>query len=153
MSTLLAVDLGSRCGLALYDEGGTLLWYRSCHFGSRDALKRAVFGIMRPIEGLSVLVLEGDRSLGDIWAKFARKWKIEVIRTGAERWRKDLLLSRQRTSGVSAKAAADGLARRVIAWSGAPRPTSLRHDAAEAILIGLWGLLQKEWLSEVPPEI
>ena len=49
------------------------------------------------------------------------------------------------------KLTADGLARRNIEWSGAPRPTSLRHDAAEAILIGFWGVLEVGWLAGVPP--
>ena len=42
------------------------------------------------------------------------------------------------------------LARRVIEWCGAPRPTSLRHDAAEAILIGLWGVLELGWVDALP---
>ena len=45
------------------------------------------------------------------------------------------------------------LARRVIEWSNAPRPTSLRHDAAEAILIGLWGVLQAGQLPRLPTEL
>ena len=44
-------------------------------------------------------------------------------------------------------------ARAVIEWSGAKRPTSLRHDAAEAILIGLWGALELGWLAELPQEL
>ncbi|MFP2902614.1 hypothetical protein ACLEQD_40940, partial [Corallococcus sp. 4LFB] len=56
-------------------------------------------------------------------------------------------------SGALAKDAADGLARRVIDWSHAPRPTSLRHDAAEAILLGLWGALEVGWLAQVPVEV
>ena len=44
-------------------------------------------------------------------------------------------------------------ARRIIEWSGAPRPTSLRHDAAEAVLIGFWGVLEVGWLDAVPPEL
>ena len=43
--------------------------------------------------------------------------------------------------------------RRIIDWSGAPRPTSLRHDAAEAILIGFWGVLDAGWLPAIPPEL
>ena len=42
------------------------------------------------------------------------------------------------------------LARQVIEWSGARRPTSLRHDAAEAILVGLWAVLQEGWLDHSP---
>ena len=32
-------------------------------------------------------------------------------------------------------------------------PTSLRHDAAEAILVGLWGVLSAGWLRALPPAI
>jgi hypothetical protein len=51
-----------------------------------------------------------------------------------------------------AEPAAD-LARRVIAWSNATRPTSLRHDAADAILIGLWSVLELGWLETLPDEL
>ena len=57
------------------------------------------------------------------------------------------LLPREQRSATLAKRAAGTVARRVIAWSGAPRPTSLRHDAAEAILIGLWGVMALGWIS------
>jgi len=48
---------------------------------------------------------------------------------------------------------ADGIARRVVEWSETSRPTSLRHDAAEAILIGLWGVIDVGWLTAVPPAL
>ena len=35
-------------------------------------------------------------------------------------------------------------------FGGAPRPTSLRHDAADAIMIGLWGVLSAGWLRRLP---
>jgi len=50
------------------------------------------------------------------------------------------------------KLSADALGRRIIAWSGAGRLTSLRLDAAEAILIGLWGVLEAGWLDALPAE-
>jgi hypothetical protein len=50
-----------------------------------------------------------------------------------------------RSTRVAKRTAAE-VARRIIEWSGAPRPTSLRHDAAEAILIGLWGAIVLGWL-------
>ncbi|WP_218830450.1 hypothetical protein [Rubrivirga marina] len=66
-------------------------------------------------------------------------------------WRRALLLPREQRSGTDAKDAADGLARAVIEWSGAPRPKgSLRHDAAEAIAVGLWGVIDAGWLDGVP---
>ena len=63
------------------------------------------------------------------------------------------LLSRDQRSGEQAKRMADGIARRVVEWSEASRPTSLRHDAAEAILIGLWGVIDVGWLPAVPPAL
>jgi hypothetical protein len=42
------------------------------------------------------------------------------------------------------------LARQIILWFGASRPTALRHDTAEAILIGLWGVLAVAWLETLP---
>lgn len=68
-------------------------------------------------------------------------------------WPGARIYAREQRSGGLAKEAADGLARRVIDWSGAPRPTSLRHDAAEAVLLGLWAVLEVGWLAQVPPEV
>jgi len=45
------------------------------------------------------------------------------------------------------------MARRVILWSGVQKPTSLRHDAAEAILAGLWGVIDVGWLESLPLEL
>jgi hypothetical protein len=56
-------------------------------------------------------------------------------------------------SGVDAKRHAGETARKVIEWSKAPRPTSLRHDTAEAIMIGLWGVLHLGWLEKLPKEL
>ncbi len=147
---LLAVDLGLRTGLALYDRSGRLLWYRSQNFGDRDALRRAVHRLLGEIEDLAILVLEGGGPIADIWGRQADRRGIAVRRIGADAWRKGLLYPRQQRSGDQAKRSAGALARRVIDWSGAPRPTSLRHDAAEAILIGLWGVLEAGWLPALP---
>jgi hypothetical protein len=73
-----------------------------------------------------------------------------VKRVSAEKWRALFLRQRDQRSGEQAKRIADGIARRVVEWSDAPRPTSLRHDAAEAILIGLWGVIDVGWLPGVP---
>ena len=71
----------------------------------------------------------------------------------AETWRQDLLIPRQRRTGRDAKRTAGVLARRVIEWSGAKRPTSLRHDVAEAILIGLWWMLKTGAITQRPDDI
>lgn len=153
MSSLLAVDLGVRTGLALYGGDGRLIWYRSQNFGTAARLRRAVPGTLNALTPPGWLLLEGGGRLADIWERAATRSRIPVQRITAETWRRRLLLPREQRSGTGAKQSADELARRVIGWSGAPRPTSLRHDAAEAILIGLWGVLELGWMEGVPPEI
>lgn len=153
MESLLAVDLGLKTGLVLYGRDGRLRWYRSRNFGSADRLRRAVHGLLAELPELSWLVLEGGGPLADIWEREALRREISVMRISAEDWRRVLLYPRQQRNGPQAKRYAGRLARRVIEWSAAPRPTSLRHDAAEAILIGLWGVLAVGWLKELPEEI
>ncbi len=143
--TLLAVDLGLRCGIAVFDDDGKLRRYRSTNFGKRRRLKQAAYRLVRDAGPPSYLVVEGDRDLGEIWSKAAEKQGAETIRVAPETWRRDLLDRRQRRTGSDAKEAADELAREVIDRTGADKPTSLRHDAAEAILIGWWALQEVDW--------
>ncbi len=153
---LLAVDLGLRTGLALFGGDGRLIWYRSHNLGTVARLKRAVPSVLRLDDAGAPpdqLVLEGPKNLADAWTRVAEKRGVPVRLIGAEAWRPALLHSRQQRSGKDAKRHADDLARRVIRWSGAAGPTSLRHDAAEAILVGLWGVLQLGWLEKLPGEL
>lgn len=149
---MLAIDLGLRTGLALYGRDGKLRWYRSHHFRNRAALKRGVYQIMRPITGLEVVVMEGDKHLAQIWGRLAAKWGAQTRRIDAACWREVLLDPCQQRSGADAKAHADSAARELIAWSGLSKPTALRHDTAEAILIGAWGALEYAWIerSQLP---
>ena len=148
MGDLLAVDLGVRTGLARYGPDGRLQWYRSHNFGSAARLRRAVPALL---DGVQHLVVEGGGALARGWASEAEARGIEVRWVSAETWRTAFMYPRDQRSGEVAKRRADELARGVIAWSGARRPTSLRHDAAEAVLIGLWGVLQLGWLDRPPP--
>ncbi|MEM1127472.1 MAG: hypothetical protein AAGI71_12535 [Bacteroidota bacterium] len=150
MPTLLAVDVGLRTGLALYGDDGRLRWYRSQHYGNRSKLRRGIYGLLHGEQELTHLVAEGGGDLVQIWMHEAGKRGVAARQVDAGEWRPTLLRPRDQRSGPRAKEAADTLARRVIAWSGAARPTSLRHDAAEAILVGLWGVLQVGWLDAVP---
>jgi hypothetical protein len=150
---LLAVDVGLRVGLASYGRDGRLSRYRSHNFGAPSRLRRGVVTILDAMPGLAWLVLEGGGPLADVWEREAVRREVPVLRVAAETWRTRLLLSREQRSGIAAKQHADDLARHVITWAGAPRPTSLRHDAAEAILIGLWGVLEVGWLPALPPDL
>jgi hypothetical protein len=153
MGSLLAVDLGLRTGLALYGADGRLRWYRSQNFGTATRLRRAVHGVLRDLPEVRWLVLEGGGNLAEIWTREAERVGITVLRIPAERWREQLLYTREQRTGAQAKHHAGELARHVIDWSAAPRPTSLRHDAAEAILVGLWGVLHVGLLDQVPARL
>lgn len=155
MSYLLAVDLGLKTGIALYEKtlsGQTigLMWYRSHNYGTNARLKRGAYNLIGELPGLEYIVLEGGGPLVDIWRREAARRDIKVLHIGAEAWRQALLYPRQQRTGAEAKHNAGSLARRVIELSGAPSPTSLRHDAAEAILAGLWGILEVGWLDGIP---
>jgi len=153
MKTLLAVDLGLKTGLALYGADGRLIWYRSHNFGSTERLRRGAHGILKELPGVAALVVEGGGNLAVVWEKEAAQRGILVRRIGSEVWRELFLFPRERRSGPEAKKHAGEIARKIIDWSGAARPSSLRHDAAEAILIGLWGVLQLGWLTALPLEL
>jgi hypothetical protein len=153
MPSLLAVDLGLKTGLALFEDTGKLLWYRSHNFGTTERLKRGVPGILEGIDDLAALVIEGGGNLATVWEKEAHRRGIVLHKIGAEEWRKLFLYSREQRTGVESKKHAGEVARKVIAWAEASRPTSLRHDAAEAIMIGLWGLLHLGWLDKLPKEL
>ncbi|MBN1490018.1 MAG: hypothetical protein JXA69_08885 [Phycisphaerae bacterium] len=150
-NSLLAVDLGVRTGLAVYGTDGRLVCYRSRNFGTAARLRRAVPGILDELPDLAWLILEGGGPLADIWQREATRRGIPVCRIAAEEWRAGMLYPRQQRDRAHAKHSADELARQVIEWSGAARPTALRHDAAEAILIGLWGVRHVGWLAALPP--
>jgi hypothetical protein len=150
LPSLLAVDVGVRTGLAVYRDDGRLIWYRSRNFGAAARLKRAIPALLHEAFDPTWVVLEGGGPLADHWATAAERHGSHVRRVSAEEWRSVFLLPRDQRSGDQAKRVADGLARRVVEWSDAARPTSLRHDAAEAILIGLWGVIDVEWLPGIP---
>ncbi|WP_412062399.1 hypothetical protein [Rubrivirga sp. IMCC45206] len=151
---LLAVDLGLRTGFALYGRDGRLVSYRSQNLGSRARLRRAAGSLLHDHAEAQRVVLEGGGDIAEIWQRAAEKAGRRARVIDAHVWRQALLLPREQRSGAGAKEAADGLARAVIEWSGAKRPKgSLRHDAAEAIAIGLWGVLDAGWLAAVPEAI
>lgn len=153
MPTLLAIDLGLRTGLAYYGADGRLHRYGSHNFGSVTRLRRGVATILAETGDVEWLYIEGGGPLGEIWAREAARRGIMARLVSAETWRQDLLYQREQRKGEQAKRVADTLARRVIVWSGAPRPTALRHDAAEAILVGLWAVLQVGWLERLPDDL
>jgi hypothetical protein len=147
---LVAVDLGLRTGFAVYRADGRLRSYRSQNYGSRERLRRGAESALAGVPDLRWLVVEGDAAMGRLWGKAGERRGAEWTAVSAEQWRATVLHPSERRSGADAKHHADRLARLVIDWSAAPRPTSLRHDTAEAILAGLWACLHFGLLEELP---
>jgi hypothetical protein len=147
---LLAVDAGMRTGLALYARTGRLLWVQSRHAGTLPGLRRVASALVREASPLDHIVLEGGGAVGDVWRRAAAERGTPVVAVSAEVWRKRLLLDRQQRSGVQAKRVAIGMAMEVLRWSQVKPPRSLSDDAAEAVLIGLWGVLHAGWLKDAP---
>jgi len=140
--TLLAVDLGLRMGLALYSLEGRLLWHRSHNLGSMTRLKRAVPSILAGCGELQYIFLEGALNLGAPFEREAARRSIPVTHVAPEVWRGALLVPSRRETGRLAKAEAMRLAAGLIERIGVSgqRPP-LKDDAAEAILIGYFGLM------------
>jgi len=153
MSILLAVDLGVKTGLAAYGHDGRLQWYRSQNFGNAVRLRRGIHTMLDLLPHVTWLILEGGGPLADLWQREAVRRQIPVRQISAETWRRHLLYAREQRHGAQAKDRATVLARQVIAWSEAPRPTALRDDTAEAILVGLWAVLELGWLPALPAEL
>jgi len=143
-----------RTGLAFYGADGRLVAYRSQNVGSRARLVRAAASVLEAHPTLERLVLEGGGDLAEVWKREGTRRGLTVRVIGAEAWRRALLLPREQRHGADAKRHADHVARAVIAWSGAPAPKGeLRHDTAEAICTGLYGVLEAGWLAALPAEL
>ncbi|MBP6978736.1 MAG: hypothetical protein PHD61_11635 [Bacteroidales bacterium] len=140
MQCLLAVDLGVRTGFALYDSDGKLLWYRSRNYGNKYRLRGDIQNMLSQIPFLSVVILEGGGDIARIWLKECQRRNLKFIQIYAEDWRKDLFNPKDFRTGEQAKLSAIRLAKKIISQCSGPKPTSMLDDAAEAILIGYWGV-------------
>lgn len=147
---LLAVDLGLRIGFARFSPDLRLVRYGSRHFGTRTQLRGGIRAMLSESADVSMVALEGGGDVALPWLSELRGRGLGVLQTDAGRWRERLLLPREQRPGRDAKKPADALARAIIEEFGGSRPTSLRHDAAEAILVGVWALLELGWLSTMP---
>jgi hypothetical protein len=145
MDHLLAIDLGVKTGLALYNSEGAILWYRSRNYGNKQRLKTDVQNILNDIPSLKFVFLEGGGDIARIWLKECRKRKIPFRQIYAEDWRRDLFDPKDIRTGEQAKQRAIQLAKKIIEQCHGPRPTSMLDDAAEAVLVGYWGMIQVKW--------
>lgn len=142
---LLAIDLGIRAGFAWFAADGALGWFRSRNAGSVPRFRAMVRHEIHTCAALSHIYIEGGGPLATAAEKAASREVLIVQRIAAEQWRAELLPRVNLHEGRNAKTSAVRLARAVIDASALPQPKTLRHDAAEAILIGVWAVRSLGW--------
>lgn len=151
-SRFVGVDLGLATGIAVYGRDGRLESVRSRTFQSRDALRAAAGAILDEIPHVHSMIGEGGGELAEVWLRAARHRGIHARTVHAHEWRPSFLYPREQRDGAAAKAHAMRLAAQVVVWSETKgvSAAALGHDAAEAILVGLFGVVQAGWLREMP---
>ena len=136
--------------MALFSSEPGLLWYRSQNYGNRNRLKADVHNILMDLTSSDIIVVEGGGELLKIWKAAALKKRMEFMQVYAEDWRQDLMFKRQFKDGLTAKKYASELAMQVVSLYGDKKPLPMIHDAAEAILVGLWGIYSLGWITQLP---
>lgn len=150
-SCFVGVDLGLATAFAVFDRDGRLSGVRSRRFQSKDALRAAAGAILDEIPHVHSVILEGGGELAESWQRAAAHRGIHLRIVQAHAWRRMFLYERERRDGAQAKAHAVKLAAQVIDWSATRGVTAqLGHDAAEAILVGLFRVVEAGWLKEPP---
>ena len=140
---LLAVDLGLKTAWSLWSSEGLLISYDSRRFPNKTKMKSGVWSILREIADIEVVVAEGDARLAKIWFSCSRDWETELVQ--AIDWRPDILPSRMRRTGSSAKEHAIEMATEIAQSDGCGPTKLLHHDIAEAILLGYWSVTARGW--------
>ncbi|MBX3372795.1 MAG: hypothetical protein KF817_03095 [Phycisphaeraceae bacterium] len=141
---LLAIDLGLRSGFAVYSSDGRLRRYGSKHYGSRTTLRRGAQAMVR-ILAPSHAVLEGGGEIAQVWLGVLTRAGVDATVISAHEWRADLLPRSEGEPDPKKPALAEAV--RIVGADGARGPRTFRHDAAEAILIGLWWVRKHGWRS------
>lgn len=144
---LLAIDLGLRLGWSCYQNNGHLIAYGSHHCGQAKKLNALSYKALKALPVGSHIVIEGNGHLLKYWSKNASKFDLELSIIAAEEWRSTCLSLHDRQDGKHAKNAALKIAQKLIRATSLHGAVTLRHDTAEACLIGWWGLHHLGWIS------
>ena len=145
----MAVDLGVKTGLAVYNSNGDLINYKSRNYGNAKRLKKAIYQILKEQENLHFLYLEGGGKLDKYWVKQAAKLGIEIKQLHAETWRKKLFPKHQAYyHSKPVKTYAEKQAKEILKAHAFPIPENLNKDVSEAILIGLYGCIEQGWINK-----
>ena len=106
--------------------------------------------MLKRLPQASYLYIEGGGPLLKAWQKPTFKSLHECTQVHAQQWRIDVLKvsNIHDLSGHEAKKKAIKQASKVIKYASGKGHHTLRHDSAEAILLGWWGLWQLGHLSD-----
>jgi Icc-related predicted phosphoesterase len=166
---LLAVDLGLRTGVSLYNDIGKLIRYENFHFDSADDLKNAANRILHEWEAdasssstsqtwsITRIAIEGgDPPLREAWHQ-ASNGKQALLHVKPEEWRADLLTGKEKLNGENAKAASRLIARQIVADYGDAalelHDGKFQTDMAESVLLGLHVARRLGWMPTRDPPV
>lgn len=160
---LVAVDLGLRTGVSLFNNQGELLRYEQFQFESEERLHDAAVQILDKwgteasnsthLWSITRIAIEGGSPLlVGSWVRAANGERV-ILQVKPDEWRADLLTSKEKIDGESAKAASRLIARQVVADYGVmgPHVGKFQTDTAESILLGLHVSRRLGWISRNPP--
>jgi predicted phosphodiesterase len=165
---LLAVDLGLKSGVSLFNSQGALVRYEQFYF-QKDTLQRDAGKLIeqwqvdlndemtetddhddKPYKVTHIAIEGADGYMLRAWAAAAPNQSI--LRVSPDEWRSDLLLAKEKTSGATSKAAARLIARQVVEDFGMMERHSGKFptDVAEAVVIGLYVARKLGWIHREP---
>ncbi|MFW5974945.1 MAG: hypothetical protein ACOCQ6_01935 [Bacteroidota bacterium] len=143
----MAIDLGVKTGLAVYNSNGDLIQYHSRNYGNARRLKKAIHHILKEPENLKFLYIEGGGKLDKYWVKQAAKLGVTTKQIHAETWRNKLFPKSQADyHSKPVKNYAEKQAKEILKAHAFPIPENLNKDVSEAILIGLYGCIEQGWI-------
>ena len=158
---LMAVDLGLKSGVTLFNDDGNLIRYEQFLF-DRDNLQEEFEEIIRKWEDeatcengedgkITHIAIEGgDTGLLNTWAEAAPNHSI--LRVSPEEWRSELLNKKENQSGATAKEASRLIARQIVADLGTMENHTGKFptDVAESVCLGMYVARRLGWIEREP---
>lgn len=167
---LLAIDLGLRTGISLFNDRGELLRYDYIHLTDVDELHDHAARLMMEWENgantdsektgerwqLTCIALEGSEpSHFEAWREAAMDTDLEIpeiISVRPDEWRSEFLERKESISGKKSKEAARLIARQVVSDYGVMdnHVGRFKTDAAESIVMGMFVARRLGWVKREP---
>jgi hypothetical protein len=154
---LMAVDLGLKSGVSLFNSNGQLIRYEQFLF-DRGTLEETIPRMIQEWESeagedwsVTHLAIEGgDTALLNMWERATPN--LSTLRVRPEEWRAEMLTKKESQDGASAKAASRLIARQVVEDFGImdQHEGKFHTDVAEAVLLGMHVARRLGWIEREP---